>query len=405
MLAFDLHLDLALSAITLNRDLTLSIQDCRQFEATIEGRMRGHNTVTFPEMRRGHVGLCIATLLGRVAPGPGGGSVFRSHELAYASAMGMLAYYRQLERQGISRLITTAPQLTESAAAWSHPTPPRDVPLGFLLGTEGADCIVSPSQLDHWWEAGLRSINLLHFRPSQYAGGTGTDTALTDRGRDLLNAMDQIGAILDITHQSDPSFWESLKLFKGPVFASHQNARALVPGPRQFTDDQLKALIERDAVVGHALDGWQLYPNYVRAQTPKSAVSLTHLADQIDHLDQLAGTPVHPALASPLPGLLAPQPTPPQASTHTPPLTPPPAPPTRCLYLPHTPPPSPRRSAIGSDLDGLFGYEQTPHEVDTIADLQKLPPLLQSRGYSHEDIAGIMSGNAIRFFTRTLPQS
>src|SRR5687768_1554659 len=340
MLAFDLHLDLALSAITLNRDLTLSIQDCRQFEATIEGRMRGHNTVTFPEMRRGHVGLCIATLLGRVAPGPGGGSVFRSHELAYASAMGMLAYYRQLERQGICHLITTAPQLAKSAAAWSHPTPPQDVPLGFLLGTEGADCIVSPSQLDHWWEAGLRSISLVHIGHSQYAGGTGTDTALTDRGRDLLNAMDQIGAILDITHQSDPSFWESLKLFKGPVFASHQNARALVPGPRQFTDDQLKALIERDAVVGHALDNWQLYPNYVRAQTPKSAITLAHVADQIDHLAQLAGTPRH--------------------------------------------------SAIGSDFDGLFGYEQSPAEIDTIADLQKLPPLLATRGYSPADAAAIL---------------
>src|SRR5687768_14825463 len=158
MLAFDLHLDLALSAITLNRDLTLSIADCRAAEAGIEGRMRGHNTVTFPEMRRGQVGLCIATLLGRVASGPGGGSVFRSHELAYASAMGMLAYYRQLERQGVCRLITTAAQLKEAAAAWSTPTPPQpsEPPLGFLLGTEGADCIVSPSQLDHWWEAGLR---------------------------------------------------------------------------------------------------------------------------------------------------------------------------------------------------------------------------------------------------------
>lgn len=357
MLAFDLHLDLALSALTLNRDLTLSIADCRQSESGIEGRMRGHNTVTFPEMRRGHVGLCIATLLGRVAPGPGGGSVFRSHELAYASAMGMLAYYRQLERQGICRLITTSPQLAEAARAWTGSTPPseEEAPLAFLLGTEGADCIVSPSQLDHWWQAGLRSISLVHFGHSQYAGGTGTDTALTDRGRDLLRAMDEIGAILDVTHQSDPSFWESLEIFKGPVFASHQNARALVPGPRQFTDDQLKALIDRDAVVGHALDGWQLYPDYVRGKTPRSAVSLTHLADQIDHLAQLAGTPRH--------------------------------------------------SAIGSDLDGLFGHEQTPHEVDTIADLQKLPPLLQSRGYSQEDIAGIMSGNAIRFFTRTLPQA
>ena len=355
MLAFDLHLDLALSALTLNRDLTLSIADCRASEAGIEGRMRGHNTVTFPELRRGHVGLCIATVLGRVAPGSGGGSVFRSHDLAYASAMGMLAYYRHLERQGICRIVTTGPQLAAAATAWSGPPPPQDAPLTFLIGTEGCDCIVSPSQLDHWWDAGLRSISLVHFNRSQYAGGTGSDTGLTPSGRDMLRAMDEIGAILDVSHQSDPSFWESLSLFKGPIFASHQNARALVPGPRQFTDDQLKALIERDAVIGHALDNWQLYPNYQRGQTPKSDVTFNHLADQIDHLAQLAGTSRH--------------------------------------------------SAIGSDLDGLFGYEQSPAELNTIADLQKLPPLLHSRGYSEQDTTGIMHANALNFFTRHLPQT
>ena len=356
MLAFDLHLDLALSAIALNRDLTLSVEDCRRSEEGIEGRMRGHNTVTFPEMRCGHVGLCIATVLGRVASGPGGPSVHRSHELAYAAAQGMLAYYRRLESMGICRLIRTADQLAETAAAWSTPTPPSqsDAPLGFLLGTEGADCIVTPSQLGEWWEAGLRSVSLVHFSHSQYAIGTGSDGPLTPAGRDLLTAMDEVGAILDITHQSDTSFWESLDRFKGPVFASHQNCRTLVPGPRQFTDDQLKALIERDAVIGHALDNWQLFPSYQRGQTPKSDVTLNHLADQIDHVAQLAG--------------------------------------------------SARHSAIGSDLDGLFGYEQTPAEVDTIADFQKVPALLTSRGYTDADVAGIMSGNALRFFARTLPR-
>ena len=149
---------------------------------------------------------------------------------------------------------------------------------------------------------------------------------------------------------SDASFWEALSCFKGPVFASHQNCRTLVPGPRQFTDDQLKALLERDAVIGHALDNWQLYPDYVRGQTPKSAISLTHFIDQIEHVSQLAGNARH--------------------------------------------------SAIGSDLDGIFGFEQTPGEVDTIADVQKLPALLSARGYSDAECAGIMTGNAIEFFRR-----
>jgi len=355
MVAFDLHLDLALSAIQLNRDLTLSVEACRRSEDGIEGRMRGHNTVTFPEMRRGHVGLCIATVLGRVTPGPGGPAVHRTHELAYAAAQGMLAYYRQLESLGICRIVRSAGDLTSATAAWSAATPPAEAPLGFLLGTEGADCITAPSQLEHWWESGLRTISLVHFGVSKYAHGTGTEGSLTPDGHDLLYAMDEIGAILDITHQSDTSFWESLERFKGPVFASHQNCRALVPGPRQFTDDQLKALIERDAVIGHALDNWQLHPNYIRGQTPKSAISLSNFVDQIDRISQLAGNARH--------------------------------------------------SAIGSDLDGLFGSEQTPEEVDTIADVQKLPPLLKARGYADIDVANVMAGNAIRFFERTLPPS
>ena len=224
-----------------------------------------------------------------------------------------------------------------------------------MLGTEGADCIVSPSQLELWWEDGLRAISLVHYGVSQYAHGTGVDGPLTPDGRDLLCAMDELGAILDITHQSDTSFWESLELFKGPVFASHQNCRALVPGGRQFTDDQLKALIERDAVIGPALDNWMLYPSYVRGETSNTLIHLKDYVDHIDHICQLAGNARH--------------------------------------------------AAIGSDLDGGYGYEQTPEDLNTIADLQKVPAMLRERGYSEADIAAIMAGNAVRFFERALPGS
>ena len=362
MLTFDLHLDLAMSAIQSNRDLTLSIEACRRAEGGLVGKSRGHNTVTFPELRRAHVGLCIATVLARVERGEGHGTGYRTHELTYAVAQGMLAYYRQLERMGICHMVRTAAELSAAAAAWDAAHSASSAggqgedgpPFGFLLGTEGADCIVSPSQLALWWEDGLRIVSLVHYGVSKYAHGTGTDGPLTPDGRDLLKAMDELGAILDVTHQSDTSFLESLERFKGPIIASHQNCRALVPGGRQMTDDQLRALIQRDAIIGPALDNWMLYPGYLRSHTPSARVGLSAYVDHIDHICQLAGNARH--------------------------------------------------AAIGSDLDGGYGYEQTPWDLNTIADLHKVPELLRTRGYADADIAAIMGGNAIRFFQHTLPQ-
>jgi membrane dipeptidase len=285
----------------------------------------------------------------------------------------MLACYRQLERLGELRQVRTGSALRAAAAEWEEAlatpeTPPASgsgsasgagagsgtPPIAYVLGTEGADCIPSPSQLVDWWEDGLRAVSLVHYGVSKYAHGTGVDGPLTADGRDLLRAMDEMGAILDITHQCDTSFWESLERFKGPVFASHQNCRAIVPGERQFSDDQLKALIERGAVVGPALDNWMLYPGYVRQQTPNTLIHLSDYVEHIDHICQLAGNARH--------------------------------------------------AAIGSDLDGGYGYEQTPEDLNTIADLQKVPAMLRARGYADQDVAAIMSGNAVRFFAEALPK-
>jgi membrane dipeptidase len=377
VLTFDLHLDLAMSAIQYNRDLLLSVEESRASEAHIEGKSRGNNTVTLPEMRRGHVGLCVATVLARVIRGgeraaAGAGITGnRTHETAFAVAQGQLAYYRQLERQGEMRMLRNGTEMRVAAAAWSaalagtagggegeavpalRRTGPGEPPICYVLGTEGADCIVAPSQLGLWWEDGLRAISLVHYGVSRYAHGTGTDGPLSRDGRDLLRAMGEVGAILDITHQSDTSFWESLSLFKGPVFASHQNCRALVPGGRQFSDDQLRALIDRGAVIGPALDNWMLYPDYVRGETPNTLVHLSDYVDHIDRICQLAGNARH--------------------------------------------------AAIGSDLDGGYGWEQTPEDLNTIADLQKVPAMLRDRGYSDADVAAIMAGNAVRFFEEALP--
>ncbi|RJS74882.1 peptidase, partial [Candidatus Bathyarchaeota archaeon] len=199
-----------------------------------------------------------------------------------------------------------------------------------------------------WWETGVRVVSLSHYGVSTYAHGTGTKGGLTSLGRELLENMYSIGVVLDVSHLSEESFWEALDLFPGPVIASHNNCRALVPGDRQFSDEQIRALIKRDAVIGVALDAWMLYPGWIKGKTSNTVVSMEAVVDQMEHIHRLAGNS--------------------------------------------------RNVAIGSDLDGGFGKEQCPHDLDTIADLQTIPRLLKKRGYTNGDVENIMWKNWLRLF-------
>ncbi len=347
MIVVDMHLDLAMNALTWNRDLRKTVAQIRADEAGMTQKGRAGGTVAFPEMRAGDVALSSATLLARVNPEKPGPIDFRAPEMAYGFAMGCLAYYRQLEAEGISRIITDWPGVERQIQDWE--TKGRDAtPLGFIISMEGADPIVAPEQVPHWYDAGLRIVSLVHYGVSRYAHGTGAPGGLTPLGKPMLQAMEAAGMILDLTHLADESFFQALDIFGGPVLASHNNCRALVPGDRQFTDEQIRLIVERGGVVGAAFDNWMLYPGYVRSETPRHLITLANVVDQIDHICQLAGNARH--------------------------------------------------AAIGTDLDGGYGIEQSPNDLDTIADLQKIPALLRARGYAEADVEGIMFRNWLRFF-------
>jgi membrane dipeptidase len=355
MLIFDAHLDLAWNAIDFNRDLRLSVADIRRSEQGMPGKSRGMNTVSFPELRRGGVGIFIATLLARQLRSGSNlaANRYSSMEAAYGAAYGQLAYYRAMEREGWLRWIKDGKTLQAHVNAWTTSSgreTQADEPLGFILSMEGADPILSPDQVHEWYTAGLRIIGPAHYGLSPFAHGTDTEGGLFPLGPALLKEMEKVGMILDVTHLADQSFDEALDLYGGPVLASHHNCRALVPHQRQLTDEQIKKLIGRGAVIGAALDAWMLYPGWVRGQTtPEHAgVKLEAVVDHIDHVCQIAGDARH--------------------------------------------------AAIGSDLDGGFGREQSPMDLDTIADLQRLTDLLRNRGYNQEAVEGVMHANWVRFF-------
>ena len=349
MLVFDAHLDLAMNAIQWNRDLTLSLDELRRREEWMTDKLdRGKGTVTLSEMRRGGIGLCVATQIAhcvaRENPAPG----WQSPEIAWAQTQAQLAWYRAMEEAGQMVQIVDRGGLDRHLQLLGDSAPP-DAPIGYILSLEGADSIRTPAHLERSYADGLRALGPAHYGPARYAPGTGATGGLEPQGRELLKEMRRLGMILDVTHLTDEGFWESLELFDGPIWASHNNCRALVPHQRQFDDDQLKALIERDAVIGMVLDAWMLYPGWVRGQTTpeRAGVKLADAARHIDHICQLAGNARH--------------------------------------------------CGIGSDLDGGYGIEQTPADVKSIADLAGLADILADRGYSQEDIAATMHGNWIRF--------
>ena len=214
----------------------------------------------------------MATLLARANPQGSTNIDFRNQALASAMARGQLAYYEILGEQGQLRQLRTWRDVESHLREWK--SDPARCPLGYILSMEGADPILSPDNVGFWWERGLRAAGISHFGVSSYAHGTGTPGGLTPRGPDLLRAMRAAGMALDVTHLADDAFWQALEIFDGPVWASHSNCRALVPGDRQFTDDQLRALIERDAVIGAVLDIWMLYPPFEVGVTPNTVVSL-----------------------------------------------------------------------------------------------------------------------------------
>jgi membrane dipeptidase len=361
-LIIDSHLDLAWNALILNRDLSRPLAELNASEASsTDGPFRGHATTVFPEMRSGNVGLCLGTLVaGASSAGGAARFTFSTVEIANSIALGQLNYYERLAARGEVRLIRSQQELDSHVDRWEQANAGSRAALqvGIIIAFEGCDSVTSPQEAELWYERGVRCASLVHYGRGRYAGGTGTEEPLQPKGRELLAEFDRLSIILDLTHLSDMAFAQVVDAYNGPLFASHQNCRTLVPRQRQFTDEQLKFVIDRGGVIGCACDNWMLSPVWPASGSgepvpARESVPISAVADHIDHVCQLAGNARH--------------------------------------------------AAIGSDLDGGFGTEQSPSGLDSIADLQKLDAILAARGYSSDDVSQIFSGNWLRFFRQHLP--
>jgi membrane dipeptidase len=261
-----------------------------------------------------------------------------------------------MEECGEMVQLRTALDVEAHAARWREATAEEmlTLPIGYLLSLEGADSILSWRHLEKSRADGLIALGPVHYGPGVYGHGTDDQGELTAKGRELLKEMERLGIILDVTHLCDESFWDALGRYSGPLWASHHNCRALANWNRQLTDEQIKAIIDRGAVIGMAFDaimmvhGW----THLRSKPQDFNLKLEKICEHIDHVCQIAGSAKH--------------------------------------------------VGMGTDLDGGFGNEQTPMDLDSVTDLRSLAAPLAARGYSPEDIDSIFSGNFLRFLREHL---
>lgn len=343
-LIVDAHEDLSYNALNLGRDLHRTAYETRASEP--DKPKGGVATVGLDDFLKGNVRVIFGTIY--VSPEGGSnvpGKTYKLAEEAEAQAEEQLAFYAMLAGDPQISLITSQTDLERVV----NSTEPR---LGIVILMEGADPIVQPNDARKWFEGGVRIVGPA-WSQTRYSGGTGKPGPLTDLGKELMPALATAGLILDVSHMAEESFFQALDLFEGTVIASHSNVRAIVPTDRQLSDDMIRALIKRDAVIGLVFYNQFLKHEWRQAGADKAAVTFATVIDHIKHIANLAG--------------------------------------------------STRHSGIGTDFDGGFGMESTPKEIDTVTDLQKFADALAAAKFSDAEIRGIMGENWLRILRRGLP--
>ncbi|HLQ15577.1 MAG TPA: membrane dipeptidase [Candidatus Eisenbacteria bacterium] len=280
------------------------------------------------------VGLVFATLY--TAPARAGRAmrtrfVYENAHEANIMATAQVNYYKSCGLE----LIGDKARLESYVSGW------RKGRLAAVLLMEGADPVEDPSQLGVWTDRGVRIIGPA-WGATRYSGGTGAPGGLTELGGQLLKAMRRKRVILDLSHMADQAVADAFAMWRGPIMASHSNARALMPGDRQITDATAKEVASRDGMLGVSF-----YAKHLRAS---GRATLDDVVRHVVHLAQAAG--------------------------------------------------GPERVGLGTDLDGGFDARQAP--MNDLGELRELRTRLVAR-FNKTQVDGVMGGNWIEFLGRSLP--
>ena len=227
----------------------------------------------------------------------------------------------------------------------------RDGHVTAIVHMEGAEPIAADlSNLEEWYERGLRSIGLVWSRANAFAEGVpfrfpsspDTGPGLTDAGRELVRACNRLGILVDLSHLNEAGFWDVAALSKAPLVATHSNAHALCAASRNLTDAQLGAIRDSNGVAGV-----NFAVTFLREDG--SLVPDTPITEIVRHIDYFVAQ----------------------------------------MGIDHV--------AFGSDFDGA----EIPAELGGAAGLPKLVDAVRAAGYGDEAVAKITHGNWLRVLRDT----
>ncbi|MGA3067339.1 MAG: membrane dipeptidase [Tepidisphaeraceae bacterium] len=328
MLIVDAHLDLAYNAVG-----GRAVESSARLQTADD---EGIPTVGLPDLCAGGVNLICATIF--CEPASDGKVGYQTPDEAHAEAQRQLDWYHRQEQQfGTMRFVRGAADLAAPETQ------------NAILLLEGADPIRDDTDLDNFWDAGLRIVGLA-WKRTRYAGGTGAPGPITPDGVKLVKKLDQRGIIHDASHLANESFWRLMDLSVGPVMASHSNCRAIVPTDRQLSDEMIRAIAARGGVIGINFYQKFLLPP---EQFGKRRATLADVTLHIRHICDLLGS---------------------------------------ANYV-----------GLGTDMDGGLGRNEIPVEIETSADLPRVADALHDGGFSDADIHRIMAENWVDFFKGRLP--
>jgi membrane dipeptidase len=363
----DAHADIAYNMLRFGRDYTRPAAETRRLEAGTQTVLDNEDTLLgWDDYQRGQVAVIFSTLFAtplRFRKSETEKQVYKNFDEArHLYREQLLTYHRMTDSNPDKfRLVASTSDLNLILNHWQgdplHPQSPSESghPVGMVVLMEGAEGVRHPSELQEWYEMGVRLIGPA-WVGTRYCGGWREPGPLTEDGRELLAAMADYNFILDLSHMDEPAAIEALDIYPGPIVGTHANCAALMPNSnsnRHLSDRILEGIIERDGAVGVVPFNSYLKVGWVTGKNPREEVPLEYVANHIDHICQLAGNSLH--------------------------------------------------AGIGTDFDGGFGLQSVPPEIDTVADLQNLVSLLQARGYSEADIENIFSGNWLACLKRNLP--
>lgn len=362
----DAHQDLAWNMLSFGRDYSRSAAETRRLEeGTLAVQFNGDTLLGWIDYQQAHLGVIFATLFAvpeRLRTGAWETQCYTDISQANRLYRAQLDCYHHLadDHPDKFQLIQSKTDLNSVVQAWeTSPTQGETHPgnaVGLVILMEGAEGVRAPAELEEWWDGGVRIIAPA-WAGNRFCGGTHEPGGLTRAGHELLEQMADVGFSLDISHLDEAAALQALEIYSGRVIASHSNARALLKEDdtnRHLTDTMIRALIERESVIGVVP-----YNRFLNAAWKtgdrREVIPLSLLAAQIDYICQMAGDARHVGL--------------------------------------------------GTDLDGGFGLQSVPAEINSLVDFHILGSLMMQKGYSEMDVSAIFSENWLKFLKATLPES